>query len=385
MAARPDVFESDAPYQRKRVESWGEFQRHIENYLDGNYLFRGVAVVDYPLVSSVGRQRDGYGYSPGIERALFDQFKREALPFLAVRPETDWEWLALAQHHGVPTRLLDWSESPSVSLFFAVWGNDEKDAGLYVVRRPDTVKELAKDPFTVNEVRFFYPGYVTPRLVSQRGLFTVHPDPEKPYKRDDMHQIIIGKECKADFRKKLDSSGTHHAAIFVDLDGLSRRLVAVQGYRMARVPLSAMPVPTEAAIERAQIVSGLEASAKAPPPVRKINPDDPQKGLWGGKSSSNGWTVTAKVIEAETDWFQTRLFVCAQPGSRKRLSGTVTFFLHNSFAKPIRKVNAVDGAAALRTWSYGAFTVGVMIHVDGTTLELDLAELEDAPKKFRER
>lgn len=214
----------------------------------------------------------------------------------------------------------------------------------------------------------------------------MHPNPEEPYKRDDMHQIIIGKECKADFRRKLDSSGTHHAAIFADLDGLSRRLVAVQGYRMARVPLAAVPAPTEAAIERAQIVNRFQTSAAASPPVRKVNPDDPQKGLWGGKSSSNGWTVTAKVIQAETDWFLTRLIVTAQPGSRKKLVGTVTFFLHNSFAKPVRRVNAgVDGAAILRTWSYGAFTVGIVIHSDGTTLELDLAELEDAPKKFRER
>ena len=385
MTAQPRISEQTAvPYPRERVESWSQFQRHIEDYLDGNYLFRGVAVVDYPLVSSVGRQRDGYSYSPDIERALFEQFKREALPFLAVRPETDWEWLALAQHHGVPTRLLDWSESPSVSLFFAVWGNDEKDAGLYVVRRPDTVKELARDPFTVDEVRFFYPGYVTPRLVSQRGLFTVHPDPEEPYQRDDMHQIIIGKECKADFRKKLDSSGTHHAAIFADLDGLSRRLVAVQGYRMARVPLAAVPAPTGPALERAEIASRTGTVAEAPP-ARKINPSDPQKGLWGGKSSRNGWAVVAKVIQVDTDWFVTRLTVAAAPGAQKKLSGTVTFFLHDSFANPVRKVNAVDGEAILSIWTYGAFTAGIVIDSDGTTLEIDLAELADAPKKFRER
>src|SRR5882762_8533598 len=125
-----------APWNRKRVRSWIEFQQHIEPYLDGNYLFRGVTSVRHTLIPSVGRQRDGYNYSVNIEKALFDQFKREALPFLAARPQNDWEWLALAQHYGVPTRLLDWSESPSVSLFFAVWGNDDEDAGLYIIRRP---------------------------------------------------------------------------------------------------------------------------------------------------------------------------------------------------------------------------------------------------------
>ena len=118
------------PWHRLRVRSWNEFQSHIANYLDGNFLFRGVTSVRFPLVTSVGRQREGYEYSLAREQAIFDQFKREALPFLPIRPANNWEWLALAQHHGVPTRLLDWSESPSVSLFFAVWGNDEEDAGL---------------------------------------------------------------------------------------------------------------------------------------------------------------------------------------------------------------------------------------------------------------
>lgn len=96
-----------APWKRVRVETWGAFQREIEPYLNGNWLFRGVASVRHTLVPSVGRQREGYGYSAALETALFNQFKREALPFLAIRPDTDWEWLALAQHHGVPTRLLD--------------------------------------------------------------------------------------------------------------------------------------------------------------------------------------------------------------------------------------------------------------------------------------
>ena len=121
---------AEVPWKRVRVTRWADFQTEIEKFLDGDHLFRGVTSVRFPLIPSVGRRREGYGYSPGLEMGLFDQFKREALPLLPNRPHNDWEWLALAQHHGVPTRLLDWSESPSVSLFFAVWGNDDDDAGL---------------------------------------------------------------------------------------------------------------------------------------------------------------------------------------------------------------------------------------------------------------
>src|SRR5688500_6524171 len=102
----------NAPWQRVRVTSWRQCQQEIEQFLDGNWLFRGVTSVEHSLVPSVGRRRDGYSYSRKLENELFEQFKREALPFLPQRPSSDWEWLALAQHHGVPTRLLDWSESP---------------------------------------------------------------------------------------------------------------------------------------------------------------------------------------------------------------------------------------------------------------------------------
>jgi len=375
----------EIPWERRRVRTWSEFQQHIEQYLDGNYLFRGVTSVRHTLVPSIGRQRDGYGYKATIEKALFEQFKREALPFLDSRPVNNWEWLALAQHHGVPTRLLDWSESPSVSLFFAVWGNDDEDAGLYIIRRPDEVKAQAGDPFQAKDVMFFYPGYVTARLVSQRGLFTLHPNPEEPYSSKEMQQIVIGKECKADFRRKLDSSGVHHASVFADLDGLSRRLVAVQGYRVPGGPRASVTAPVGAALERAKTLSVNQVPSESEPPLRKINPRDPHKGQWGGQSSRNGWAVTAEVTAIGQDWFQTQLVVAAEPTAGKALSGFVMFHLHDSFAKPVRRVKAVRGKALLEFAAYGAFTVGVLIESDDTMLEIDLAEVESAPEEFRRR
>lgn len=375
-----------APWTRVRVETWGEFQSKIEQFLDGNWLFRGVTSVRHTLVPSVGRQREGFGYSKAMEERVFEQFKREALPFLPIRPATEWEWLALAQHHGVPTRLLDWSESPSVSLFFAVWGNDDDDAGLYIIRRPDEVEELSHHPFRVSKVQFFYPGYVTPRLVSQRGLFTVHPNPENPYDADDMQQIVIGKESKADFRRKLDSSGVHHSAIFADLDGLSRRLIALQGYRFATLNAPGgvtRTAPTGPAIERARSL-GSRTPAATTTPARKINPRDPQKGQWGGLSARNGWTASAKVTEIDKNWYDITLSVVGTKG-KKPLTGKVKFHLHDTFAQPVQEVKVVKGKATLKASAYGAFTVGMLIESDGTMLELDLAEVETAPRRFREQ
>lgn len=373
----------EVPWERKRVRTWKEFQDFIDDYLDGDHLFRGVTSVRHELIASIGRRREYYGYSKKMETALFEQFKREALPLLAIRPNNDWEWLALAQHHGVPTRLLDWSESPMVSLFFAVWGNDDEDAGLYIIDRPNGVESLDRHPFDIREVCFFYPGYVTPRLVSQRGMFTVHPYPDRPYNDSRVRQIVIGKECKSVFRRKLDSGGTHHASIFADLDGLSRRLIALQGYRSMPASMSPTP-PTKAAVERIKTLETHNVST--PPPTRKINPRDPQKGQWGGSSTNNGWSVTAKVTPLDhEDWFRVVLTVAASAGSRKKVSGKVTFHLHDSFSRPVREAMPADGKAELIFSTYGAFTVGVLVTQDDTVLEIDLAEVASAPEEFRVR
>jgi hypothetical protein len=362
----------DPHWPRVRVESWRQFQIEIEKHLDGESLFRGVASVRHRLMPSVGRNREGFSYSPAVEQALFSQFKREALPFLAARPADDWEWLALAQHHGVPTRLLDWSESPYVSLFFAVWGNDDEDAGLYTIPRPGQAGALHSNPFRIKSVSFFYPGYVTPRLVSQRGLFTVHPNPSETYVPDGMKQFVIGKKEKSDFRRKLDATGMHHAAIYADLDGLSRRLVAIQGYRTSR-----RGIRTAAA----QVAESPSYDLTRP----KINPRDPQKGQWGGQPNRDGWSLQATVKEVTRDWYDIELTVQPASGSRKKLRRQVAFHLHDSFPEPMLRVKPTNGKARLELAAYGAFTVGAVVEQENIPLELDLAEMKTAPKRFREQ
>jgi hypothetical protein len=256
-----------------------------------------------------------------------------------------------------------------VSLFFAVWGNDDEDAGLYIVPRPNEPDKLEKNPFGVKAVRFFYPGYVTPRLVSQRGLFTVHPNPWETYYASGMRQIIIDSGIKHEFRQKLDALGTNDAAIYADLDGLSRRLVAVQGFRSTAVTTRPATV---------MATSGVASKAK-------INPRDPQKGQWGGSPVAGGWSLTAEVKEVQEDWYSIKLTVKAGPGRNGSVTKPVTFYLHNSFKEPVRIVAPSQGRAELKVWAYGAFTVGAVVQQDGTTLELDLAELEAAPKRFREQ
>ncbi|MDV2986264.1 UNVERIFIED_CONTAM: FRG domain-containing protein [Methylobacteriaceae bacterium AG10] len=368
-------------YPRIIISSWNDFLKNIEQFLDGNWIFRGVVNVTYELLPSIGRGWDDSTRLMDEEARLLRCFKREARPHLTYLPADEWEWLAIAQHHGAPTRLIDWSESPMVSTYFAVWGSDPRrsmsfDGGLYIVPKPTGADETARatSPFDATDVHFFYPAHVSRRITAQRGLFTVHPNPLRAYDAPDKRQIVIPGHLKSEFRIKLDSLGFNHATMFPDIDGLARLLA----WRLMPTTVT-VPDPPHRPTAEAQAAANPDTVAKP-----RIRPDDPQKGQWGGKSERNGWRLSARVESVETGWFKTVLEIASPDGS-KSLTEPVEFFLHDSFAKPKRTVRPQStGKAKLELYSYGAFTVGARLP-DGTELELDLSKIEDAPKLFRSR
>src|SRR5690349_11458428 len=104
------------------INSFSGLHDVIENYDARTVIYRGVKSVEFPLMPKVGRivPPKSNGSREANEKEILRLFKERALRFLDVVPTSDWDWLALGQQYGLPTRLLDWTENPLVACFFAV-------------------------------------------------------------------------------------------------------------------------------------------------------------------------------------------------------------------------------------------------------------------------
>jgi hypothetical protein len=153
--------------------------------------------------------------------------------------------------------------------------------------------------------------------------------------------------------------------------GLVETLEFLSQQRQPSKSTSAAPSPAKA----------LPAKVRTFTPSSDVDPEDPQKGKWGGKAKANGREVRASVREIEADWFETILTV-RSTSPRRPLQGTVIFHLHPTMVPSTRSTAVRNGIARLKFESYGAFTVGVEADRGATRLELDLATLGGAPLMF---
>lgn len=203
--------------------TWRAFLEFVDDKSSARWVFRGCGSPSHKCIPSVGRIED---FELVNEKRLFHAFKRTAALYVDRLPTSDWEWLALAQHYGLPTRLLDWSTNPLVACFFAVAsGTSVEDAVIYAYNlRDDDVISIKdqSDPFGIEKVGFLLPASTAPRIVSQRGLFSVHPRPNEAWDAGQLvsNTFLIPAVARAWFRRRLFRLGIDEAHIWADLGGL---------------------------------------------------------------------------------------------------------------------------------------------------------------------
>lgn len=161
--------------------------QYLENLEDQYaWLFRGVNTKEFELIPSIGREWKKNLDITGIESAYFKKFKDQAIAHLNSNLSNDWEWLMLAQHHGMPTRLLDWTENPLVALYFACEKEFDKDGRIYRLSSiPALNPEEYPNPFAIPKDFVVRPPHISPRIAAQSALFTVHNNPTRSLQFED--------------------------------------------------------------------------------------------------------------------------------------------------------------------------------------------------------
>jgi len=157
----------------------------------------------------------------GHERQLFDHFVKTSRPHLETVPGNDWEALAIAQHFGLATRLLDWTANPLAALFFAVEdGSESVDSAVWFYSHGGDLAVGPSDPFSIDEVGLFYPPHIAARIVVQSACFTAHPQMHADWPQS-LALIRIPGRCREHIRRQLAGLGVSRAALFPDLEGLA--------------------------------------------------------------------------------------------------------------------------------------------------------------------
>jgi len=207
----------------------------FENQFSGTTigcLYRGVDNASFDLTPSLFRHKVITDFDDSEKRLMW-LFKTYAVAHLQRVPGSNLEWLTIARHHGLPTRLLDWSLSPLVACFFAVYRQPAVDGAVYIYDNRDSwlnVIEEDVDPKTLPKIGALLPLHATRRVSAQSGAFTVHPTAQPTLDSDEINKIIIPGKLKREFLQNLVRFGIHHGTLFPDLDGLSNYIRYLHDY-----------------------------------------------------------------------------------------------------------------------------------------------------------
>jgi len=240
-----------APYDVIRLGSWTEFLSFTAESPYHNWAFRGQRDASLPLFSAVSR----YLMTYKIDRQSWRQqeerilriFKRKAIHFLdhVPDPADDFQWLALMQDHGAPTRLLDFSWSPYVAAFFALH-NTTEDAIIWACNPFEIERNKKLDMSGPDEFRkhilsatkpFVWigePHAMNRRLIAQSGTFLVPSVLDQPIEdilagypnpQGTLIKFILPlNKIRDKGMRELYKMNITQASLFPDLDGLARSL-----------------------------------------------------------------------------------------------------------------------------------------------------------------
>lgn len=241
-------------YPVYRIKTWDAFLKLIAEQPYSNWAFRGERDQRWPLYSSLSRYLRNFRVAPAAwtrqEGRIVRVFKRKAHQFLEQPPEADddFQWLALMQHHGAPTRLIDFSWSPYVAAFFAlerttgdgvIWalnpGRIDSSRALRHTRMDPRVRGNYERYFLKGNHRFIWMGEpyaMNRRLIAQSGTFAVPGVLDAPLEEiiaesgqeNILAKFVLINAVRETGMRELYRMNITYATLFPDLDGLAKSL-----------------------------------------------------------------------------------------------------------------------------------------------------------------
>jgi hypothetical protein len=221
--------------------SWEDFKNKIsdslfpgEMFRRGKYLFRGHSHPSWRLIPTFDRMFANQQKQRRLQIAddLLTRFKRSLEGFVvpAEARESDAMLLALGQHYGLPTRLLDWTESPYIAAFFAfnrsaLWGAADKQVAIWVL---DSENPIWSSHYGVEILDV--PSFGNQRIRNQSGKFTLSKTPfaaledyvEAHGDTGALQRYLLPASESTRALADLDAMGIHHATVYPEIEGAAQ-------------------------------------------------------------------------------------------------------------------------------------------------------------------